>query len=278
MVALGGFGTIMIATGCGTVPTQREVGQLNLTYAAPQGGAEKTGKILGVVSKTSAAEIKEPAESPSMKLLASFAPRGGSYDNTNFTWNARQDFRSSYVPRLATAISNGFGEILSKRGFNVKGPYGTFDDMTFGEKREIFLVSNSNISIDVDKKSTRFGCDKGYCTDEGEFQVTGELTLQLIEPLTGQTVMTKRINLSDFQISKAYLKQVKAPSEPGAMEAILNMTSRPARLVDNTDKVLVEAVNEFYTRAMAKIDLFLSRDEIMSHDKEVAELKNLKRF
>jgi neuraminyllactose-binding hemagglutinin len=261
------------AAACAHTEVKKEVGQLNLSYATKESG-KPTGRAIGIVSSVGGAPV-DATETTEVSRT-----KGGGFANQGLRWNARADLSSTYMKRLASAMGTTFTEMLSQRGFNIKGPYTSFDEMTFGEKRDLFLVSASKLQIDITQKSTKFDCDGSICTDEGEFQVAGELNIQLLEPLTQQSVMTRRINLSDFNVSRHYKKQSKAePTKGGSpVLSLIEGASAPSEIVDDTDKVMTEALNEFYARAMGKIDNLLSREEILSHDKDVEQLKGMKRY
>jgi len=47
----------------------------------------------------------------------------------------------------------------------------------------------------------------------------------------------------------------------------------PDKLLDDTDKVLVDAINDFFAKAMAKLNQFIYREEIISFAGDVNELK-----
>ncbi len=44
------------------------------------------------------------------------------------------------------------------------------------------------------------------------------------------------------------------------------------------DKVLVEAINEFFAKAMEKLHQLISHEEIINFAGDVKQLKNIKRF
>jgi hypothetical protein len=54
--------------------------------------------------------------------------------------------------------------------------------------------------------------------------------------------------------------------------------STPDELNDNTDKALAELINEFYKLAVEKIIQYLSREELLSVEKEVQRLKGMNSY
>jgi neuraminyllactose-binding hemagglutinin len=188
-------------------------------------------------------------------------------------YNFSRKFHGNYKARLVDAMKDSLQELLSRKGFKTKGPYATFDEITYGDKKTIYLASVPSIKLYFDDKPTQQECSFKYCSTEGQIQITGELTYKLIEPLTGQALLNRRINLSNFAISKIYRHD--ALTESGEIGSI---SSTPPELFTNADKVLVEAINEFFAKAMDKLHKLISREEIISFAGDVKQLKKTKRF
>lgn len=255
----------VIATGCAThIPVAKEVGTLNLNYQ-PSESSPLVGKSVGIVSPQFV------------------AAEGGEDKSFGFQQNSifipQQVYQTSYKSRLADSMMNAIQEIISRKGFTIKGPYATFDDISFGDKKTIYLAAVPSLKIYFDAKRENVSCKGMVCVDKGSFTVTGEFIYKMVEPMTGQAVMTKRINLSDFAITKTYVRefQTRTQSE-GLIGAALDKALNPDQLRDNTDKAMTEAVNEFFAKAMKKIDGFVSTEELMSFDEDIKQLKGLKRF
>lgn len=274
---------LSLAAGCAThIPVQKESAVLNLNYHSSTHG-EATGKVIAIVSPefnkdndvASARQANQPGVVPNPLLMAMMAAQQSvprPYANTAF---------QEYQPRLRMAMQGSIEEMLSNRGFKAKGPFATLDDISYIDKKGLYLVSLPKITLFFDERITRQECkNRGLlCTVEGNFTVTGELMYRLIEPLTGQALLTKRIDLSGLNISKAYRKEFQARNTSNGLDgALIDKAVAPDVLRDNSDRVLVEATNEFYQMAMAKIDNLLSREEMLSFEKDIEQLKSIKRF
>jgi neuraminyllactose-binding hemagglutinin len=270
--------------GCAThIPVQRENANLNLNYQSSIQDA-LTGKVIAIVSPefvrdnevASMKQAGQPGMMPNpylMSLMAGAQTFQKPYANATF--------QREYQSRLRSAMQGSIEELLSKRGFNTKGPFSTLDDITYGDKKGMYLLSVPKITLFFDEKITRQDCkNRGLvCTVEGDFTITGELLYRLIEPLTGQALLTKRIDLSSLNISKTYHKEFQARNNSNGLDgALIDKAVAPDSLHDNSDRVLVEATNEFFQKAMAKIDSLLSREEMLSFEKDIEQLKSSKRF
>lgn len=277
-------GVLVISSGCTThIPVQKESATLDLNYRATTRGAA-TGKVIAIVSPefvkdndtASVRQAAQPGVVPNpylMSLMTGQQQVQRPYANITFL--------REYQPRLRAAMQGAIEEMLSSRGFKAKGPYATLDDITYVDKKGLYLVSVPKITIYFDERITRQDCkNRGLlCTVEGSFNVTGELMYRLIEPLTGQALLTKRIDLSGLNISKTYRKEFQARTHSNGLDgAVLDKALAPDVLRDNSDKVLVDAANEFYQQAMAKIDGLLSREEMLSFESDIDQLKSSKRF
>lgn len=269
MLVAASFLTVL--AGCSTM-TNKEVGQIDFNYEVPT-QEKNTGKLIAVVSTDfKETQASAPAATANPFLAMAMANAANSSVNVNFNAN----FNQSYKNELLASLQNTFNEIISKKGFRTS-EYSTFDDMTYTDKKNTYLASVPKLSLVIAQKVTKQECKHGYCTDQGVIQVTGELNVSFIEPLTQQVFINKRINLSDFNISKEYIRQVDSPVNQGFM-ALLNQLFKPKTYQDNTDKVLTEALNEFYKKAAEKIAAYVSREEFLSLESDINSLKDIKRF
>ncbi|NKO00847.1 HpaA family protein, partial [Weissella cibaria] len=135
--------------------------------------------------------------------MAMMAAQGRS----DYLVNLNELFDSNYKNRLTTSMVATFNEVLSSRGFSIMGPYRTFDDITYSDKKSAYLALVPTLFIYIDQKSKIRECTSRYCEDVGEFQISGELVLKLVEPMTQQAFMSKRINLSDLTTPRQYIKR-----------------------------------------------------------------------
>jgi neuraminyllactose-binding hemagglutinin len=105
----------------------------------------------------------------------------------------------------------------------------------------------------------------------------GEFYLKIVEPITNQALINRRINLSDFKLSKPYVYEAKNQNvSQGLTSQMISKLSGPDSLTDDTDKVLVDLLNEFYAKATERIIQYLSREELLAIEKDVQKLKGMK--
>lgn len=264
--------------GCAPKVT-REVGQLNLNYNSQEKQAASTDKLIALVSPEvlkSQSNGQAQSQGNSNNPLVAAMLQQQILQSGGLKADFYATYESNYSTQVRTAVGNGIQEMLTRKGFNLGGPYGTFDDMAYGDKKKAYLALVPVLNLQIVDKVTKqdsTGLTRIHTT-EGVVSIGGELLINLMEPMTKERIMSKRINLSSLNISRNYVKQAKVGSSGLMLDAIASNSE----LTDNSDKALTEAINEFYKLAMAKIDAMISVEEIISYSKQVDELKGMKRF
>ncbi len=252
---------LIILTLCACAPQNayimKEPGTLNLAYDFPQTKSKPTNLSIAIVSPQMAGD-------PKMNNM---------YVNMNAAqpWQNPYFFNSrfwAYKDQVTTGFANGLQELISRKGFNIKGPYATFDDLTFTDKKEAYLALIPTMTVNIEKKGVQGGRNFDVYSETGVIQVNGELRLDFIEPMTKEKVLVQRINLSSLNVQKPY----KIQRTLGALAALA------VKSEDTSDQAIADACNEFYQKAMAKIWEFVSEEELLGYKKQIQDLKGLKRF
>jgi len=273
LLAVSFFVTTSLFTGCATkIPVKNEVGQLNL-QTEPLKQQPFTNKVIAIVDpQFNYKENQINTQSQQNPLYY--------YSRMNFlVFSPAKYFKTHYEQRLAQALETELENVLIKKGFKIKGPYQSFDDITYQDKKSIYLALIPKINLDIKKVSTQRNCTSLYCTEKGQIMFGGDVIITLVEPLTGQVFMKKRINLSDANIVEPYIMQYQIRTTTGdVVQDALAKAKAPKVLINNTDKAMVDGINKFYKYAVAKIRKYLDREEILSYQKDVEQLKKLKRY
>jgi len=185
--------------------------------------------------------------------------------NANVNYNFNTAFSKSYSERLNKALENSISEIITSKGFKLKGPFGVFDDMTYQDKKKIYLAFIPKIDFTVENKVINTKRHRLYTHVDGVIQIGGSVTISMIEPMTGQVFVKRRINLSDLNIQEPYIyeKQTSRGGD-GIVGMALDKGTAPDILKDTTDVALTNAINKFYAKTIDKINIL--------------KLKGLKRF
>ncbi|UFS63301.1 HpaA family protein [Sulfurimonas sp. HSL-3221] len=280
MFAMGIAGILVssLMSGCSTkIPVKKEVGTLNLQNV-PLARESATNETIAIVSPEFAknAAVQQTANRDASPLALMMQAQ---MQRTNINYSFSNAFQTGYSQRLKSALETSISEILTAKGFTLKGPYSVFDDMTYGEKKTVYLACIPKINLVIDKKITDTNYADLYYEENGVIQIGGNVVVTMMEPMTGQVFMKRRINLSDFNIAEPYIyaKQTSQGGNGLTNTAIEKMTA-PDELVDTTDVALTNAINKFYAQTVQKLQAYLDREEILSYQPDVENLKGLKRY
>jgi len=259
------FALLLCACAPATKEVRKEVGMLNLIYNFPDTKVTKTNFAIAIVS---------PA----------FADKRFSNNEDATDFNIR--FYKDYADRLKLAFTNSFQELVSRKGFNIKGPFSFFDDLTYSEKKEAYLSLVPTMNVTIENLDTQLRIDSGVYTKEGVIQISGELRLDFIEPMTKEKIMVQRINLSSFNIKKPFKIQNRFNQPRNMTESFfyslkssIDSAFKPQEeLEDTSDKAMADACNEFFKKSMEKIWEYVSTEELLRYKEQIQSLKGLKRF
>ncbi len=258
----------MLVVSCAP-KVRKAVGNIDLSYSCQENKAEKSNLVIALVSSNLI--TKKITQTQPQSIIPGFPMGRNQFAPLDVNFNNR--FRSNYSKQVSTAFNNSFQESITRKGFNLTGPFGTFDDMTYPEKKKAYMALISTLDINFNKKVT--SKDSNPITkvvrETGVIQIEGEMRTDFIEPMTKERLLSKRINLYDFNIKKEYIYEFVPPNS-----GLIKVPTK--EIVDTTDKALADAINEFYAKASEKICKYNSREEILSFQKQVKELKNIKRF
>jgi len=266
--------------GCVSAPIERQSAQLAFDYEADR-SAKSYSETIAIVSPS----FVEKSDNRQVTSVY-----GQQAPSTNFN---QRFFAGGYADKLEDAMASGFQQLISQKGFKFVGPYRNFDEITYTDKKHTYLAIIPDIDLSFEKIAGSPSCSGKRCVEEGQVEVSGDFSFKLVEPLTQQTFMTKRISLSDLRIVKDYRSISDNPKHnPNdlvgmALTAAIQQIGQASKIqggteentnVDTSDKALSDAVSEFYTVAMGRMDTYLSAEEILSFSRDVKALKEQKRY
>ncbi|WP_066356549.1 HpaA family protein [Aliarcobacter skirrowii] len=266
---------VVLFTGCSTkIEVDRKVGQLNLESAKLK-QEKPVDNVIAIVSPS----ISLPKKENKNQQIQQFPLGFYQPTRTSTQFDADNTFSSNYKDRLNQALESSITEILSAKGFKLKGPYSHLEDMTYQDKKQVYLAFVPKIDFRIDNKSTKTIPERLYTRTEGVIQISGSFTISIQEPITGQVFLNRRINLSDFNISEPYIYEVQHSTGDGTITgAAFDKATAPDLITDTTDVALTKAINQFYSKAIERINSFIDREEILSFEKDINQLKDLKRY
>jgi hypothetical protein len=170
-------------------------------------------------------------------------------------------------------MARDFVEIVTARGFTVRGPFGSYDEMMFPDKQGSDLVLQPTVEITLEFRNLSYTTihpdffstqiNPRY-TMRGEAVVGGRITLSLLESLTKEKMWSKSIEIPLGLIPWEGEKQYLNP--PTQVDLSDNGVARP---IGTTMEAL-------YYKVMRAAWDYLNPDEMRMVKKQAEEIKKKK--
>lgn len=189
--------------------------------------------------------------------------------------------------RFSSNMARDFAEILTSRGFTIRGPFATYDEMTFPDKENSNLVLSAAVDFTPDTSgletvelATLAGVvdavlGGGRTTSDGRYKVQGtvrlegRVTLVVAESLTNEKMWTKSVDIEPITV---------------ALNGERVFAAVPSHLAE-----VLEHENQFYTdlgRALAgryveimeRTHAYLDPREMALVDRQADSLRDRKRY
>ena len=108
---------------------------------------------------------------------------------------------TSILEEFADNMTKDFMEILTARGFGVRGPFDTYDEMNFPDKNESDLILTADFGITLDTSAVRFTRVGRYTwIPKGRVAVKGYIYLLISESLTNEKMWSKKVPITPFRV------------------------------------------------------------------------------
>lgn len=174
-----------------------------------------------------------------------------------------------------TAIGSDIEELIIGRGFTMKGPYQSLDEMVFEDKKRTDIA----IQIEIVPGFTAvegqwqthgalLGANFTSYSYKGKVSLIGKINLTGIEPLTNEKIWAKSVSIPN--VENIEIQTSNKYDRPLAADEILFDPG-----VYNT---LGTALKEQYSGILAKIEAHFSPEEFGALKNQVKELKSKKGF
>jgi hypothetical protein len=171
--------------------------------------------------------------------------------------------------KFSKNMATDFEEILSDRGFRLRGPFRTYDELTFPDKSETDLILTPKIEIDLNGIGrTTAGKDLLGTVSyrwKGTVNLGGRITINLNESLSNERMWTKSIELP----SKSIPYESKKSSESIVWGNIPDL---------ELNNIIANALQEYYLLTMDKVWIYLDPKEMAMVKQQAQLLKDRKRY
>lgn len=235
---------LTILVGCVMRPTSVTPGSYTFIYTPPQATSKPLPVTIALV-RPSAADPAAFLQSPKTVQEAGNA--------------------------FASSMKADLEKMLVAKGGKVTGPYDSVDVMTFPDKQTASLTLTPVIDVRASQQATdRTGTGSPIfpAREEGVYVVSGWISLVMLEPLTGEKMWIKKIDIAPVQ-EPYVLEYVGQRSGPQVLRRVIN---------DTRGNALAAALSKTYPEVMQKAWDYCHPDEVLQVKRQAEEARKLKRF
>jgi neuraminyllactose-binding hemagglutinin len=171
-------------------------------------------------------------------------------------------------------MSQDFFEILTARGFTIRGPFRTYDDVTFTDKKGSDLLLIPDLQISGDGSGIKWEPSLGAAlfgktgyTGEGNLVIKGRVNLVVAESMSKEKMWTKSVEI----------QPVTVPIEETRMYASPSISVRD--LITNEDAIynsVAQALETQYKTILENAYRYLDPDEMQLVKKQSQEIRTRK--
>jgi hypothetical protein len=183
----------------------------------------------------------------------------------NFAYSSKSPFKQFRV-----SMGTDLEEILTARGYILKGPYDEYDLMTYSDKEQCMLGLFSRIDLNITRTSGGWTqhssrqIAKGYSEFEGTITLSGKITFFISETFTQQKLLVKSLSIP---------QQIDIPVKAeGRYHYGMNPDAIP--LDDpGVHNPIASSLVEFYKTTMKRAWDLLQKEELLRISDQVPEIR-----
>lgn len=196
-----------------------------------------------------------------------FSVIGANYA-TNANW-----VNISLFQRLVESISKNFEELMIAKGFNIKGPFRSYNEMTFPDKKgsDLGIMPDIELNMDLSRFTVRTKEPPLYSLSKkplyyhkGTITLSGRVSIVVIEPITGEKMWTKVIDLQPMNV------------ECSSTDATLEYPSGINFNDININNPLARAVEKYYNNILNTAWKYINNEEMQIARKQSLEVRSRK--
>lgn len=197
---------------------------------------------------------------------------------------------SKVIRSFSNSIGSGLDEILVAKGMTTKGPFGSLDEMPYPDKKNSNLTLTETMFLHAVEKEQRNTEDIQYTDSKGNVVLcevkSGKLSVEIWmafemrEPLSGEKMWIKRLDLGtferDYQIGIQKYWHSTPQADPWAPP---QGVWKYGDIAFNTKPdALADILNEVYPKVMSSAWVYLDTEEMKKLDVKAKEIRDLKRY
>lgn len=197
--------------------------------------------------KVTTQELKVPAKFE--YIVPSQAPIGSSQMTIALVKpvfiNEYAEYLSSPFPEMAISMGNDFEELLTSKGFTIRGPYNSRDEMIYSDKVNSSFVLEIQIDLQPNYQciitpktqnnwasllSSSIPSTSTYYSASGTITFGGNLIITALSPQYGEKIWKKNIALEnivfDFKGTELYYSRPSMADQLREDNAVYNIVTR----------------------------------------------------
>ncbi|WP_104750227.1 HpaA family protein [Helicobacter cynogastricus] len=172
-------------------------------------------------------------------------------------------------------------EILRNQGYKVTlVDVSDKNDLPFAQKRDGYLAleTSGEIVLRPDPKTTEqkksspgLIFSSGMDVIKGTLVAMGYIKVVFVEPLSGESVDSFMIDLSEINVKEPFIKSSKSEHTGGLLSSLYKGK-------DNSNDAVKKALNTIFESVMQKMDQSITQARLKTYAKDIAELKARKPY
>jgi hypothetical protein len=169
------------------------------------------------------------------------------------------------------SLGGDIEELIIARGFRLKGPYDSRDEMLFSDKENSHMILELSIDPQLKPlgqwKSHGYAAINGY-SYSGSLSIQGKINMVGIEPLTGEKIWIKSVEI--VPVNNVNIQTQKYTTS--------NITDEQLMQDPGVSGPVGVALSETYANILGKIEAHLDPREFTSLKPQIRELKKKKGY
>jgi len=273
---------IIFVSGC-TKPKPTHTEALHLHLIKEQKASQKIDKKIIVLQPS--ITMLDTKDAQRMDLQSQLVRLKEGIIGGNYDFN--KAYKYKYGATEGSALKEDLTTILRNEGFEVIDEYQTYDDIDYSVRKSAYLIIKPEIKAAFITSNVKKEKSGDTITEHGLVRVIGTISLVSMEPLSKERISTKKIDLSKMQLEKPYTSIRKVDTHYSYASAFAigqslgKMTANAifgSSEIDNTQNTLVSMVNAIHAYAIKKIKPRLQKEDILSYENDIKEIKSKKRY
>ena len=243
------------------------------------------GEVMGTIyhhfRSNEFAELIPRIEPPRTNIIFDYIPATKApVGSTNITFAVVNTYFETPVPmfkEFAENMTKDFQEILTEKGYHIKGPFKNYDEMIYPDKEGSNLLLEADVKFRSDTSQLRWDNvevkfeskeAKEYYRASGSITINCHINLILYESLTRERMWTKSLSITPLVVT--ILSHEMYPSKA----TLAGQLKEDNQFHADLGKALQSQYNEI----MSKIEAYLDPREMKILAKQVQQLRKQKVF